>query len=287
MARPDDSRIIADAASLLRDEEDANTRPSMGNTPAPTPEVSEAVESYDLASSATREPAPKPTPPVAPKAPKRPQPESVVEKGSEAPAPSTVDPPWSRMAEWGPALVRITVALIAAVGLFWFLLSAGMTSIAFVTFLAIGALCVLLSYPIAITLERPVRMTPEHALADFYAALSHHLPHHRRMWLLLSDAGRRSSHYKTFPEFRAYYVRRLGEIKGSGKRWTPVKVVIDEFTAEKSAGHDAVAASYRVSISLRDDPRGATLYSNLIRTTLSRGPDRMWYLDDGTLPPSR
>ena len=52
-----------------------------------------------------------------------------------------------------------------------------------------GAGAVLLSYPILITLERPVRMTPEQALRDYYGALSHQSPHFRRMWLLLGKDG--------------------------------------------------------------------------------------------------
>ena len=32
-------------------------------------------------------------------------------------------------------------------------------------------------------------MTPEQAVKDYYAAASHHFPHYRRMWLLLSADG--------------------------------------------------------------------------------------------------
>ena len=56
------------------------------------------------------------------------------------------------------------------------------------TLLLGGMVAVVLSYPILITLERPVRITPEQALRDYYGSLSHHLPHFRRMWLLLSTA---------------------------------------------------------------------------------------------------
>ena len=56
--------------------------------------------------------------------------------------------------------------------------------------LLVGGLgAVVLSYPILITLERPVRITPEQAARDYFGALSHHFPHYRRMWLLLSARG--------------------------------------------------------------------------------------------------
>ena len=77
---------------------------------------------------------------------------------------------------------------------------------------AVGA--VVLSYPILITLERPVRMTPEQAVRDYYAALSHHLPHYRRMWLLLARTGRTSSSYGSFEGFKAYWAEKLRTIKG-------------------------------------------------------------------------
>ncbi len=55
---------------------------------------------------------------------------------------------------------------------------------------AVGLL--LLCYPLFITMERPIRITPEQAVNDYYAALSHSIPHTRRMWLLLSEEGRYS-----------------------------------------------------------------------------------------------
>ena len=313
MARPDDSRIIADAASLLRDDEEADSKPVEGVEPVGSPEVSEAVDSYDLAGTAEAPASPRPAPPEpseapasprapapskaptpskapeateAPDVPTRPERERVKPTADESLEASTVDPTWSRAAEWGPALIRITIALVATIGLFWIFLSVGSTSMAFLGLLVGTIVCGLLSYPIAITLDRPVRMTPEHALTDFYEAMSHHLPQHRRMWLLLSDDGRRSKRFRSYKAFRAYHRRRLAEIRGSGNRWTPVKAKIDQVQADKSAGKDVVSASYHLTITLRGKPDASPLYSKELRTTLSRGPDRMWYLDDGTLPPA-
>ena len=78
---------------------------------------------------------------------------------------------------------------------------------------------VVLSYPILITLERPVRITPEQALRDYYGALSHQLPHFRRMWLLLSTAGRISTAYGSFEGFKAYWKDRLATMR----RVTPAR----------------------------------------------------------------
>ena len=92
---------------------------------------------------------------------------------------------------------------------FYFLWSVENLAPAFLT-LVVGAVgAITLSYPILITLERPVRVTPEQALRDYYAALSHHLPHFRRMWLLLSTAGRISNAYGSFEGFKAYWTDRL------------------------------------------------------------------------------
>ena len=42
--------------------------------------------------------------------------------------------------------------------------------------------------------------------------------------------------------------------------------------------------SYTVEVSLRDREAEGPIASTRVSTTLSRGPDRMWYLDDGRLP---
>ena len=94
----------------------------------------------------------------------------------------------------------------------------------------------LVAYPILITLERPVRITPEQAVNDYYSALSHHAPHYRRMWLLLSDAGRVSGSYASFEGFRAYWKRRLAELRaGKAGGFTPLKFQIEDFRSPRRA----------------------------------------------------
>ena len=94
----------------------------------------------------------------------------------------------------------------------YFALQLDLYGIAFLILILGGIAAVILSYPILITLERPVRITPEQALRDFYGSLSHHFPHFRRMWLLLSSAGRISTAYGSFEGFKAYWKDRLGQL---------------------------------------------------------------------------
>src|SRR5437016_3878019 len=85
------------------------------------------------------------------------------------------------------------------------------------------------------------RRTPEQALRDFYNAASHHFPHHRRMWLLLSSSGRESYDFHSFGEFSAYWKKRLAQLrKGKGGSTAPLAFEIDAFKSEKSAGQTRV-----------------------------------------------
>ena len=123
-----------------------------------------------------------------------------------------------------------------------------------------GAATVLLSYPLLITLERPVRITPEQAVTDFFAAASHHFPHYRRMWLLLSSAGRESGPFPTFDDFRDHWKGRIEGWRarpGAGK-FAPLKFEVEDFRADKSTGKSTSKADYTVRVFLRDQRgRGA------------------------------
>ena len=125
--------------------------------------------------------------------------------------------------------------------------------LAFLVLVAGGVTLVLLSYPILITLERPVRITPEQAVRDFYSAVSHHLPHYRRMWLLLSDEGRISGSFASLEGFQSYWKQRIEHMRAAGRAsgFTPLKFHVDEFRSERSAGKSEVDASYSVIVSVR------------------------------------
>ncbi|WP_169973230.1 hypothetical protein [Tautonia rosea] len=289
MPRSDDTREIADAAFLF-DNGPTPSAPkdrSEDDDRAPLTEAPESnQESYDLAERASPGRPRRRPPSVNPEGvPEIERSDAGVNRPSEL-TPAPVLQPWNRLAEWGPTLGRITIALIVLVGLVYWSFSAEhlMRSLAL---LGVGmGVVILLSYPIAITLERPVRMTPEHAVRDYYGALAHHLPHRRRMWLLLSSAGRSAPEFSSYATFLAYWKETIRSLKRNGAGgFTPLFVRIDEFKSDKSAGQEAVKASYRISFFLRGREDQKPLYSSWVETTLSRGPDRMWYLDEGRLPP--
>ena len=106
-----------------------------------------------------------------------------------------VEETWSRWAEWGPTAFFIACWLGVVLFVVYLLFGMEAYGLAFLTLFGGGIIAIGLSYPILITLERPVRITPEQAVRDYYGALSHHVPHFRRMWLLLSTAGRTSTAY--------------------------------------------------------------------------------------------
>jgi hypothetical protein len=142
-----------------------------------------------------------------------------------------------------------------------------------------------LSYPILITLERPVRVTPEQAVRDYFSALSHHVPHFRRMWLLLSTAGRVSTAYGSFEGFKGYWKDRLSQLRqGRASALTPLVFEVVNFKAEKSAGRVRIDASFSVNISVRGQRPAGAIHAIPVSISLVRGPDNMWYLENGTLP---
>lgn len=110
----------------------------------------------------------------------------------------------------------------------------------------------LLSYPLLITLERPVRITPEQAARDYFAALSHHLPHYRRMWLLLSARGRVSPQFASYEGFKNYWVKRLEQFReGHAGRFSPLVFNVEEFRAEKNAGKTKIDARFKMTDGVR------------------------------------
>jgi hypothetical protein len=199
-----------------------------------------------------------------------------------------VDEVWSRSAEWGPNLAALVLAAVAAGGLILFALWLGWFGIAFFVLLLAGAGLLALSYPIAITLERPVRLTPEQAVRDYYAALAHHLPHYRRMWLLLSSAGKTSRWFGSLEGFKSYWEERLASLKGGrAGKYTPLKFQVEDFKSEKSAGLAAIGVKYTLKVFIRGQQADGPVATHRIETSLAKGPDKMWYLNDGTLPAER
>ena len=151
--------------------------------------------------------------------------------------------------------------------------------------LLVGGLgAVVLGYPILITLERPVRITPEQAARDYFGALSHHFPHYRRMWLLLSATGRTSPQFASYEGFKAYWIARLGQLhEGHAGRFSPLVFEVEEFHAEKSAGKTEIDARFRLRVLVRGRHGEGPIWSMLLERSFVRGPDSMWYLNEGTI----
>lgn len=268
---------IADVEHLFQDEEDAARQPAPPASPGATP----TGEGYEVESGES--PGLQAPPPAFPDL----EPETTRARTTTGPA-ATVEQPWSRMAEWGPNLLLL--ALVAAIDLFlvYQLLSHEDYGLAFLLLLVGMGTLLILSYPIVITLERPVRVTPEQAVTDYYDALSHHLPHFRRMWLLLSSAGRTSSSYGSYEGFKGYWKARLAQLRnGRAGKTTPLIFKVDDFKSEKSAGKTTIDVKCAVKVYIRGKKNQGPIESVRLNLGLVKGPDAMWYLNKGILPGGR
>jgi len=248
------------------------------------PPASEAVEGFDLADD---EPAPAITRPAVPAwelEEEAPVPSSQRPRAARRTiSPSEVDQVWTRGAEWGPELVILGLWALLIVFLLYVTLGGGyyMMALAVLAMGAFGGL--VLCYPLFITMERPVRMTPERAVKDFYDSLSHHRPHYRRMWLLLSNAGRTSSKFASFEGFRKYWVDTLKRLKnGRASATTPLMFQVTEFIDQKDEAKTVADASWTVVVHVRGKREEGPIATVPMESTFSKGPDNMWYIDQGT-----
>ncbi len=204
-----------------------------------------------------------------------------LERGSLSASPLPNGQVWTRLGEWGPALIRVgLVVLIFAIITWQAYQLVGLTFGLMLLF--IGSITtVLVAYPIIITLERPVRFTPEQAVRDYYGALSNIFPHHRRMWLLLSSKGRDTSDFSSLTSFRNYWREQVFTLGGT--RWSCfLRFQLAEFKSDKGGGQSSVEATYRIVVS-RLGSQKTPIATREVVATLSRGADRMWYLDEGRL----
>jgi hypothetical protein len=278
---------IAAADWLLRDDpaEKAAQPAARPVLPAGSGEVFDLVESPS--SDQVTPPSTSPTPETASATPARPRetPARRTEDRSRREPEVLVEEVWSRWAEWGPSLLVLAAWLFAVALVLFFTWGNELYMLGFIAVLLGGAVAVVLSYPILITLERPVRMTPEQAVRDFYGALSHHVPHYRRMWLLLSTAGRTTASYGSFEGFKAYWSEHIQTLKGNlAGPMTPLVFEVADYRGDKSAGQSRVDVRFTLRISIRGRRQAGPISSLPAQVSLVRGPDKMWYLESGTLP---
>ena len=225
----------------------------------------------------------------APRPPQRGEPRSDAKPGAPrelTPNPSDlVEQTWSRWAEWGPNLIAVGAWGTVLLLLVYFVFGQEFYTLALLLLLIGSVVAVVLSYPMLITLERPVRVTPEQALRDYYGALSHHVPHLRRMWLLLSTAGRVSASFGSFEGFKGYWRDELVRLRaGHAGPLTPLVFEVVNFKSEKSAGKSRIDASYTVNVSVRGRRSAGPIHAIPASVSLVRGPDNMWYLENGMMP---
>ena len=233
-SHPDDPKPIGDAASLFDTDEIRPIQRAPGSPArrlrAAPPAASEGYELEGVSFPEVDEPpgrSPIPPPVERPKARVRGRKPKVEPLGPEESGStefvtevSEVNPVWTRWGRVGPGpdpgrgrRPGHAVPGLVVLG----------TSSSCLLILALGgAATVLLSYPMLITLERPVRITPEQAVTDFYAAASHHFPHYRRMWLLLSALGRESGRFSSFEDFRDHWKGRIERLE-AGRRGRQVR----------------------------------------------------------------
>jgi hypothetical protein len=285
---------VGDAGLLFRDAPPSPAGPSSPG-PQPAPDSGGEFALADAPESASDQAVPpSPAPPTAaPHAPvtRKPAGERAAAPPKEEPRldPSAlVEEPWSRWAEWGTNLIVVGGWITALVLLVYFVFGQEFYGLAFVLLLVGLLVAVVLAYPMLITLERPVRMTPEQALRDYYSALSHHVPHTRRMWLLLSSAGRVSAAYGSFEGFKGYWKEQLARLRhGHAGQLTPLVFEVVDFKSEKSGGKTRIDATFSVKVSVRGQRASGTIHKIPMALALVRGPDNMWYLENGTLTRSQ
>lgn len=283
---PEDSAEIADAASFFRD---FPTDDASAPQPPPTsdPGEYELLDAPVEKKKPTPPPAaphhePPPTPTRAERAPAREQP----------PTPSyqedyedVVDRVWNRWGEWGPTILRLVLIGAAWLFVLYVTLSAehiGRTFFLFVLGLVAMGVC---SYPILITLERPVRVTPEQALQDYFGSLNHWFPQYRRMWLLLASPRQDSPPLHSLAALQGYWKAKIGKLRTEYKLPNgPVYFTISGYKSDKSAGKSALVAKYNLDVRGTSDVSTPPIVSFADSQSLVRGPDRMWYLTKARMP---
>lgn len=278
---PSSDKDHADADWLKRDEAETPQPPPPQQIPV-APDEAYEIEGGEPGGDVDETAAPI-VPPVPEPAPRQARPRAADKPaaGSEA---ATVDVVWTRWGEWGPDVVRLGLAALVTLFLLYLTVSSLYFLLAFLVLVVGAAVMAVLFYPLAITFERPVRVTPEQAVKDYYGALSHSVPHYRRMWLLLSSAGRSCPEYVTFEAFESYWRNRLTALDdGVSKRFNPLRFEVEDFRSEKSKGQTAIDGTFTLNVRHRRRP-DQTVRSFRIALGLVKGPDRMWYLNRGTLP---
>lgn len=185
-----------------------------------------------------------------------------------------VKPKYERGREAGP--VGITLAIIVAVGLLTMLAGS-----------AVGSLIMLAGsawfvYRMCLILPHPVRVTPEQAVREFYEAFCHLVPNFRRMYLLLSVPAKRDKQVSSYRAFRAYWRWRQAQVVG--KSWfETVGFELERFETKYNSQRTFAAVDFTLLLYRRGHSNDPVLVRP-VSTTLVKGRDGSWYLNEGVLP---
>ena len=191
--------------------------------------------------------------------------------------PPEVTEVWSRWAEWKQPVIwmggGLAVATLIMFGGPW------VATLVFLAGLSFGA------YYIVISLEVPVRVTPEQAVREFYAAAAHRLPHLHRMYALLTSDGKHTEEFADFADFRAYWKAEIARLSSSPPWLVPLEFRIEGFEHRYNGEKSLALVRYILNVSPRGRPESNQPIAQFeMHNLVVKGPDGQWYLNDGTLP---
>lgn len=195
--------------------------------------------------------------------------------------------PWTRFRESRSDFVRMTVAGLSTIILAW--LFSGWSTIHLAGGICIvgTAVVAIMAYPLIVGLERPIRMSPERAVHDYFESLEHHGPLYRRMWIFLTPEAQNCRSFSDYDSFKLYWKQRVKEWRHRGNAWpqTPVVISVDQFQSKPDASDpNKSLLKFSIAVSLRGHRSRGPIASYKLSWTAFRGPDRQWYLADGNLP---
>lgn len=184
---------------------------------------------------------------------------------------------WSRWVDWKEPLIWSSAAVVLAT-----LIVFAHEYVAIALFLAgiaYGAYCVVIS------LEVPVRVTPEQAIDEFFAAACHRMPNYRRMYGLLTADGRRCDSFSNFAEFRSYWTSTIGRWANSPIWLVPLEFQLEGFKHRYNPDKSMATVSYTVKVIPRGRAESAKPLVEFPASNLVvKGTDGQWYVNDGTVP---
>jgi len=154
----------------------------------------------------------------------------------------------------------------------------------FVPFLIFSSALAYGAYQIVISLEVPVRVTPEQAVREFYLAASHRLPNFRRMYALLTTRAKRSPEFSDYASFRTHWMSQISRI-GSHPTWfVPLEFRVERFRCRYNGEKNMAHVKYYVAGTPRGRSHSKSDEAFEACHLAVKGPDGQWYLDGGVGP---